>query len=165
LNSRLLARGPVRAAKAMPMRFAQKPACDCPAHRRASTTPEATSKLGRWSLLLPLLACAICPACLATYAKLLSLLGVGVGMTESQHLLVLGAAVLVSVIVSGLRSWRSKRWWPISLALLGATLIGVGHSVEALHALEWAGVLVLLIGGLSEHLRLRAHTRPEAVAS
>jgi hypothetical protein len=147
------------------MRIVQQPACDCPAHRQpaAKGKPEAT--LSRWSLLLPLLACAICPACLATYAKLLSLLGVGVGMTESQHLFVLGTAVLVSVVVSGLRSWRSGRWWPLAFALSGTALIVVGHLAEALHALEWAGVLVLMVGGLSEHFRLRARAARPAVAS
>ena len=142
------------------MRIVQ-PSCDCPAHRHAPTK----SKLGGWSLLLPLLACAICPACLATYAKLLSVLGVGVGMTESQHLLVLSTAVLVSIVVSALRSWRSKRWWPIAFALAGAVLIVIGHAARSLHELEWAGVLMLLVGGLREHFKLRAHAARQAVAS
>jgi hypothetical protein len=142
----------------------QAAGCDCPAHRRADKDKDAATP-GGWSLLLPLLACAICPACLATYAKLLSLVGVGVGMTESQHLFVLGTAVLVSVVVSGLRSWRSKRGWPIAFALSGAALIVVGHLVEALHELEWAGVLVLMVGGLSEHFRLRTGAAHSAVVS
>lgn len=152
--------------KPTPVGVAAPPACDCPAHRRAAAGPpgDAPSKLGRWSLLFPVLACAVCPACLATYAKLLSLVGVGVGMTESQHLFVLGAAVGVSVIVSGLRSWRSKRWWPVALALSGASLIVAGHALPALHALEWVGVLVILLGGLTEHFRLRAHAASAAVA-
>jgi hypothetical protein len=102
---------------------------------------------------------------LATYAKLLSLLGVGVGMTESQHLLLLATAVLVSIVVSALRSWRSKRWWPIAFALSGAALIVTGHAADSLHALEWVGVLVLLVGGLREHLKLRAHAARQVVAS
>jgi hypothetical protein len=134
------------------MRIVQ-PSCDCPAHRHHAPK----SKLGGWSVILPLLACAICPACLATYAKLLSILGVSVGMTESQHLLVLATAVLVSIVVSALRSWRSKRWWPLAFALSGASLIVIGHAVHSLHALEWAGVLVLLLGGLREHFKLSAH--------
>jgi len=146
------------------MRIVQQPACDCPAHRQPAAEGKPEAKLGRWSLLLPLLACAICPACLATYAKLLSLLGVGVGMTESQHLFVLGTAVLVSVVVSGLRSWRSGRWWPLAFALSGAAFIVVGHLAEALHALEWAGVLVLMVGGLSEHFTAFRSRRAPASA-
>jgi hypothetical protein len=99
------------------------------------------------------------------HAKLLSLLGVGVGMTESQHLLVLATAVLVSIVLSALRSWRSKRWWPVAFALSGAALIIMGHAVPSLHELEWAGVLVLLVGGLREHFKLRAHAARQIVAS
>jgi hypothetical protein len=145
------------------MKMVHQPACDCPAHRQAGANEQPAAKLGGWSVLLPVLACAVCPACLATYTKLLSLVGVGVGMTESQHLFVLGTAVLVSVIVSGVRTWRSKRVWPLALALSGAALIVVGHLAEALHALEWAGVLVLMVGGLSEHFRLRARAPHPAV--
>jgi hypothetical protein len=142
------------------MRIAQR-SCDCPAHRH--DIPK--SKSGGWSLIFPLLACAICPACLATYAKVLSVLGVGAGLTESQHLLLLSTAVLVSIVVSALRSWRSKRWWPIAFALSGAALIVMGHAVPSLHELEWAGVLLLLVGGLCEHFRLRSHAARHVVAS
>lgn len=145
------------------MRLVQ-PTCDCPAHRRP-TVQATTTKLGGWSLVLPILACAVCPACLATYAKLLSLVGVSVGMTESQHLLVLASAVLVSIVVSGVRSWRSKRSWPLAFALAGASLIAVGHSSPRWHALEWVGVLVLLVGGLREQLKLRHHYAPHTATS
>lgn len=86
-------------------------------------------------------------------------------MTESQHLLMLATAVLVSIVVSALRSWRSKRWWPIAFALSGAALIVMGHAVHSLHELEWAGVLLLLVGGLREHFKLRAHAARQAVAA
>jgi hypothetical protein len=100
----------------------------------------------------------------ATYAKLLSLVGVGLEMTESQHVFLLATAVLVSIGVSALRSWRSRRWWPIAFAVSGAALIVVGHAVPSLHELEWAGVLVLLVGGLGEHFRLRARAARHVVA-
>lgn len=142
------------------MRIIQ-PTCDCPAHRH----PSAKVPTGTWSTVLPILACAVCPACLATYAKVFSVFGVGFGMSDSQHLVLLTFAVLASLGVSAYRSWRSKRWWPIVTASFGATLIVAGHVVGDLHELEWAGVVVLLVGGLREHFRLRGHVTGHALAA
>lgn len=86
-------------------------------------------------------------------------------MSDSQHLLLLTIAVLVSLGVSALRSWRSKRWWPIAIASFGAALIVAGHAAGDFHQLEWAGVVVLLVGGLREHFRLRGHGAGHAVAA
>jgi hypothetical protein len=127
-------------------------ACDCTAHRgRAEPSPSA----GIWSTVLPVLACAVCPACLTTYAKLFSVLGVGFGLSEIHHLLLLAVAIGASVGLSAWRSWRTRRIWPIAVALTGSLLVVAGHVSGDLPVLEWAGVLVLLSGGLTEHLRLR----------
>lgn len=125
-------------------------ACDCTAHRA-----RALAGTGLWSVLLTALACAVCPACLATYAKLFSVLGVGVGVSEGHHFVLLVVAVVASVLVSAWRSWRTKRLWPVSVALLGSSLVLLGHLAGDLHAVEWAGILCLLGGGLTEQLRLR----------
>jgi hypothetical protein len=132
--------------------------CDCARH-----TPKRAhaAKPGVWSSFLPLLACAVCPACLATYTKLLSLVGVSVGLDEAAHQLLMAVALIVSVGVSAWRSWRTGRAWPLLVATCGSTLVAAGHLLGDIHAVEWAGVLVLLIGGLSEHFRLR---RQAAVA-
>ena len=131
-------------------------ACDCRAHRPA---PRARGT-GPWSALLLVLACSTCPVCLATYAKLLSMLGVGVGvsLSETQHLVILASAVAASVVVSAWRSWRTKRVWPIATAAVGATLVLAGHLLGDLELLEWAGIFTLLVGGLTEQFRLRRLT-------
>jgi hypothetical protein len=146
------------------MRIIQ-PTCDCPAHRLAPGHTPVKAHTGAWSVLLPILACAVCPACLATYAKLFSVFGVGFGMSDSQHLVLLTIAVLASLGVSAYRSWRSQRWWPVATASFGAALIVAGHVAGDLHELEWAGVVVLLVGGLREHFRLRAHGARHALAA
>lgn len=112
-----------------------------------------------WSTLLPVFACAVCPACMTTYAKILAVFGVGFGLSELQHLLLLVVAISASLAVSAWRSFRTGRAWPVVFALAGSALVAVGHMYGDLHAAEWAGVLVLLAGGLSEHFRLRARTR------
>lgn len=106
--------------------------------------------------MLPVLACAVCPACLTTYAKLFSVLGVGVGLSEWHHQVLLAVAIGASLGLSAWRTWRTRRAWPISVAIVGVGLVLVGHLGDDLHTLEWVGVLVLLVGGLTEHFRLRA---------
>lgn len=124
--------------------------CDCAAHRRRDEPAP-----GIWGSLLPVLACAVCPACLSTYAKLLSVAGVGFGMSELHHDILLAFAIAASVLVSAWRSYRTRRAWPVAVALTGSALVLCGHLHGEVGWLEWAGVLTLLAGGLTEHLRLR----------
>lgn len=120
---------------------------------------------GMGSALLPALACAVCPACLTTYAKILSVLGVGFELSELHHHLLLVVAISVSIGVSAWRSWRTRRAWPIAVALTGSALVAGGHLAADLHALEWAGVLVLIAGGLTERFRLRRPRAPLAASA
>lgn len=83
------------------------------------------------------------------------MLGVGFGLTEFHHLVLLSVAITASIGVSGWRSWRTGRAWPIAVALTGSALVAAGHLAGDLHVVEWAGVLILLTGGVSEHFRLR----------
>jgi len=121
--------------------------CDCAAHR--------VRPPGLWSAMLPFLACAVCPVCLSNYAKLLSLAGMGFGMSETHHLILLAVAISASVIVSGWRSCRTKRLWPFAVAVTGSGLVLTGHMLGEVSRLEWTGVVVLFIGGITERLRLR----------
>jgi hypothetical protein len=103
---------------------------------------------------------------MTTYAKLFAVFGVGFGVSEFHHLVLLVIAISASLGVSAWRSWRTQRAWPIVVALTGSSLVVTGHFAGELHALEWAGVLVLLSGGLIEHFRLRRRRPPlQAVAA
>lgn len=133
-------------------------ACDCAGHRRAA---HAGAKGGIWASLSPLLVCAVCPACLAAYTKVLSVVGISVGLSEFQHTLLLVGAISVSLAVSASRSRRMKRAWPLLVASLGSLLVLAGHFLGELHSVEWAGVLTLLAGGVTEQVRLRrANAQP-----
>lgn len=108
--------------------------------------------------MLPLLACAVCPACLSAYAKVLSAFGVGLFLSETQHAIIMAVAVTSSILVSAWRSVRSGRRWPLAVSLSGSVLIVLGHLLE-LAAVEWLGVVVLLVGGLVEMPLLRKLVR------
>lgn len=133
--------------------------CGCTAHR----VEREAGRGARLAALLPVLACAVCPACLSLYAKVLATLGVGFALTESQHQGILAVAVTASLLVSAARSWRSGRLWPVAVAGLGCALLVLGHALGDARWLEWSGVLVLLIGGIREQrvARRAAERAPE----
>lgn len=93
--------------------------CDCAHHRAKSSNPATGEPGGRWASLVPILACAVCPACLAAYAKVLSFVGIGVSLSESTHLLVLVLAIGVSLVVSAWRAWRLRRLGPLAISVVG----------------------------------------------
>ena len=133
--------------------------CGCGHHH-----PPAPSAAGpRWgAALLPALACAVCPACLTTYAKVLSVFGVSLGFDAAVHQRLLVVALAASIAISAWRSWKQRRIWPLAVAIAGTALVAAGHGLGELHALEWAGMLLLLGGAWAEHYRLRR--RPLAPA-
>jgi len=129
-------------------------ACGCGAQHAAHG--EGSARSGWVGALLAVLACALCPACLTTYAKLLSVLGMGVGLDAAAHERLLPAALVASIAISGWRSWRTRRAWPLLAAVLGSSLVALAHGVDELHALEWLGMLVLVAGAVAEHRRFVA---------
>lgn len=135
--------------------------CDCGGH---NPRPASKAGLGAWSAVAPLLACAVCPACLTTYGKVLSALGAGVGVSERQHGVLLVVAVAASLAVSAWRTWRARRPWPLAVAALGAGLVLSGHWADA-HSIEWAGILVLVVGGITEQVKLRRRHLSELAAT
>jgi hypothetical protein len=147
--------------------------CDCAAHRAAShaahhaqpgdaAPPQAAGSW--WTSVAPVLACAVCPACMSTYAKVLSTLGVGVFLTETQHHALLIGAVSLSLAIGVWRGHKGRRWSPFFLTLLGCALLVSGHLLGDVRALSWSGMAVLLGGGLWEHrLWRRVQAAPQAV--
>lgn len=139
-------------------------ACGCGHHHPLSASPSTPAAGSRWgAALLPVLACAVCPACLTTYAKVLSVFGVSLGFDAAIHQRLLVAALATSIAISGWRSWKQRRVWPLAVAVVGTALVAAGHGLGELHALEWGGMLILLGGAWAEHYRLRrraiAHAR------
>ena len=134
-------------------------ACSCPAHRQRG------ARAGWLAVVLPVLACAVCPVCLGTYAQVFSALGVGFHFSERAHTIVLLVAVGLALGVSGWRSLRTRRGRPVSIAATGCAVLLGGHLVEA-RALELAGMAILVGGAIAEQLRVRraAHLAAHAPA-
>jgi len=143
--------------------------CACAAHKRPLAAREEAPRKGALGLLgtlAPALACAVCPACLSTYAKVLSVLGVGAAITETQHTALLSFAIGSSIVLSGVRSWRAWRIWPLLIAVVGCALVLAGHLSSEIAAVEWLGIAILLGGGLAERtLTARAARAASALAT
>ncbi|MDI1446817.1 hypothetical protein [Polyangium sp. 6x1] len=102
---------------------------------------------GRSSLLgaaLPVLACAVCPTCLGAWAQALSAVGVGFVITETQHLVLLVAAVVITLVVSVHRHARSRRVGPLALSLVGCAGLIASHALGEIQVLAWASIAVLV---------------------
>jgi len=131
--------------------------CDC-AHHRHQAQPERPPQAGRawsWAQLGPILACAVCPACLSTYAKVLSAFGVGVFLTEGQHHVLLAVAVGLSLAVAVVRYGRTRVLGPLVLTVGGCLVLVASHAVHALSFAVWIALFMMLTGGLWEHRLVR----------
>src|SRR5262245_49666616 len=95
-------------------------ACGCGHHHPPASAAAAGSRWG--AALLPALACAVCPACLTTYAKVLSVFGVSFGFDAAVHRRLLVAALATSLTISAWRSWKQRRVWPLVIAAVGTAL-------------------------------------------
>jgi hypothetical protein len=100
----------------------------------------------------------VCPACLAFWKPLLSIVGVTLALNENQHAWLLYGAL---VFAFGAAVWdfrRSGAFLPFGLTIAGGGLMIVSHLAGDAPALEWTGVLVMATAMLARmHGRVRHH--------
>jgi hypothetical protein len=118
--------------------------CDCPAHREAARDADATTRTSWWSALLPIFACALCPACISAWAPLLATAGVGFVLTESQHTGLLLGTIALSLGVAVWRVRRTQAWVPVLLTATGGAAMLAGHGLNDNAVLAGLGVLCFL---------------------
>jgi FtsH-binding integral membrane protein len=116
--------------------------CDCPAHRNVK--PDAARRASWWSALLPILACALCPACISAWAPLLATAGLGLALTESHHTALLLGAIAVSLVVAVWRARRTQAWVPLLLTTTGGASMLAGHLLDDNVLLAGLGALCFL---------------------
>jgi hypothetical protein len=125
--------------------------CDCDAHRRVASRRSA--RAGRPSILtvlLPLVVCAFCPACLTLWAPLLASLGLGLALPEVVHPTGIAVAVLVALAPAALRARRAKVWRPLLFVAAGAGLLVATHVLGRGRIIELQGALCLVLGSVLE---------------
>lgn len=134
-----------------PHRHAHEDGC-CGNHGHAHS-----DRASWWGSILPILACAVCPTCLGVWAQVFSAVGVGVAITETQHHLLLGAAIVVTLGVSVVRFVRTQLRGPFALTIIGCAFLTVSHLLaEESHLLSWLSIAVILGASLWQR-RLERH--------
>ena len=145
---------------ATPVASASHSECDCAAHRAVSQRHPTHGGRSSWvSLILPLVVCAFCPACLALWAPLLASLGLGFALPDAVHPIGLGVAVLVALLPATRRARRTELWRPLLFVVAGAAGLLASHALGESRLIEVLGALSLVIGSVMER-RASSAVRP-----
>lgn len=132
-----------------PARTSNASPCDCPSHQATGHAAHNDSPSRGWlSLLVPAIACAICPACLGVWAPLLTTLGVGIVLTEGQHGTLLVLAVALSIGLAAIRVNRGGALAPFSMTATGGAILIAGHWLQESRWLSLLAVSFLVGGSL-----------------
>lgn len=120
-------------------------------------------KLSGLSAILPILACALCPVCLSAYATILSALGVGLAITEGQHAILLGVAVVLALVSGVWRARLTRYYGPLATTAAGCALLILGDLLKENRPITFLGMGVLLVAMIWDR-RATARRRAEASA-
>jgi len=104
---------------------------------------------------VPVLACAVCPACLSVWGSALASLGLGVVLSEAQHHALLAIAVVIALWLAARRARSLGRWRYAVATALGCALLVGAHLAGEVAALSAAGVAALLAAGIAEQRHRR----------
>jgi len=135
--------------------------CEC-GHCEAPAASPGRGRSG-WATLAPVLACLVCPACLSTWAKLLAFAGVGLALSEGQHLVLLLAACAVALVFTVRATLRGGSRWALAGTAAGVVLLMVAHVSGDAAPLEWVGMALLVLSGFAD--RVLQAVRPRAKAA
>jgi hypothetical protein len=94
-------------------------------------------------MLLPILLCAFCPACLGVWAPLLGALGWGVPWGEATHGVALGVGIAFALSLTAWRARKHRRFAPLLLTLLGSAFLVLSHVLG-----DWLPATVVGLGSL-----------------
>ncbi len=112
--------------------------------------------LQMWSLLLPILKCALCPVCLGLYSGLFAGARVAFLGNESVHGALFATVVVVDVVVLWAAAKHHQRVAPLVVCVVGAGIALLGHWLAEI--VEYVGFGLLLFAALwNVRLMRRAH--------
>lgn len=144
------------------------PACCDGHHHHHHHAPHARSSL--LGSILPILACALCPACIGVWAQVLSVVGIGMVITETEHHLLLAIAIAIALAMSVYRFARTRFVGPCVLTIMGCASLAASHSfAEENQVLSWVSMAVIVSATLwqrraERNVRHGAHASSSDVA-
>jgi|SRR5688572_20770816 hypothetical protein len=119
---------------------------------RAAT---ASPALQLWSLLLPVLKCAVCPACLSLFGGLFAGARIGFLGSERFHGALLAVALLADLFILRAAAKHHRNRWPLVLCIVGGAVAVAGHFVA--EEMEYAGFALLMAAAIQNVVLLRRH--------
>lgn len=126
------------------------------AEETSRISPEAPSVLLRaGALVLPVLKCAVCPACLSVWGSLLAGARLGLLKDERVHGALIVVALVVDFVILGASMRHHARRGPLWLCVVGAVMALLGHF--AWEPIEYGGFAVLFATGIWNFVLLRRH--------
>lgn len=133
----------------------------CDGHRDHHPTNHDRSSL--LASMLPIFACALCPAHVGIWAQGMSIVGIGVVITETQHHVMLAVAIVAALLVCLVRFVRTRIVGPFVLTIIGcACLAGSDIFVEEKHLAPWLSIVVILGASLWQRHVERAAMHPRS---
>jgi hypothetical protein len=114
-----------------------------------------SSSVQFWSFALPVLKCAVCPACLSVFGGLFAGARFGFLDDERMHGGVIAIALVADFFILRAATRHHRSRWPLALCLTGGALAVAGHFVW--EALEYVGFGLLMAAALQNLVLLRRH--------
>lgn len=122
---------------------------------RSSASP--SSAIQFWSLALPVLKCAVCPACLSLFGGLVAGARMGFLADEHVHGSIMAAALVADFFILRTALRHHNNRWPMALCIAGAMTAVVGHVTS--ETVEFAGFGLLFLAAIQNVVLLRRHRR------
>ena len=125
------------------------------------TSEVRSSELGRaiqlWSFVLPVLKCALCPACLSLFGGLFAGARLGLVDTERFHGGLIAVALVADLFIlrAAMKHHRSR--WPLIVCIFGGIIAAAGHLIAG--PLEYLGFALLMLAAVQNVILLRRHRR------
>lgn len=110
-----------------------------------------------WSLLLPIIKCAICPACLSIFGGVFAGARMGFLGDERLHGGIVAVALVADVFILRAAMSHHKNRWPLGLCLAGGALAVLGYFTA--EVVEYVGFGLLFTAAVQNVVLLRRHRK------
>ena len=110
-----------------------------------------------WSFVLPVLKCAVCPACLSIFGGLFAGARMGFLGDERFHGSIIAVALVADFFILRAAMQHHKSRWPLALCLAGGAIAILGHFTA--EVVELSGFGLLMVAAIQNVVLLRRHRR------
>jgi hypothetical protein len=110
-----------------------------------------------WSFALPVLKCAVCPACLSIFGGLFAGARMGFLGDERLHGSIIAIALVADFFILRAAMRHHKNRWPLGLCLGGGAVAILGHFTA--EVVEFVGFALLMLAAIHNVVLLRRHRR------